>query len=143
MWNICQWRPTKITASSTPIPSSRSMTYCSTNFYELGLPESVSRASSSVLGAVTSSTPLVLGLYQFLLSLSPFNLPPLLRATEGEDRICARFLACPEQLGSHHRARTACCGRPRTLVRAATMHLDGGRHPTGRREDACPDDEWT
>jgi hypothetical protein len=39
------------------------MMYYSTNFHEFGSPENISNASSSVLGAGTFSTPLVLGLY--------------------------------------------------------------------------------
>ncbi len=42
-------------------------------------------------------------------------------------------------LGSH----TTSGGRPRPLVRAATMHGTEGGHPTERRGDACPDDGWT
>src|SRR5919112_1071976 len=74
--------PTKIRACPTPILSSRSLSYSSTKALELGCPRSIFRASSSVVGAGTSSTPLVFGLYQCILLLSQTRSRPSLRPQE-------------------------------------------------------------
>src|SRR5215217_2700467 len=56
--------PTKIMACSTPMPSSRSLSYSAMKAPELMSPRNISRASTSVEGAGESSTLMVLGLYQ-------------------------------------------------------------------------------
>src|SRR3712207_4835234 len=80
-------------ACSTPIPSSRSRSYAAMKAPELRSPRSICVASSFVIGAGTSSTLLVLGLYQCIHPPFPFpagdpisNKPQGVRAYPGIHR---------------------------------------------------------